>query len=200
MGITEPKKLGSAPSCAVQRTDEITVLRFQLVHRRPLRDVLAIIRKPHPALACHVVEVVRETIRGKPARVDLLIHQKVLLVLHFAVHRAALFLDFQDAIAVLIVHTQVAPPQPCRDAFEDMYQKRIISTPEPKTVIQRNELIKRPFRNHLFYGVERQSQPLIARRDDMNDVAQIPRVCAPAFGALLVRKDFDKRKLSTVAE
>ena len=195
-GDNRAEKHSALPrSCAIQRTDEVTVLRFQLVHRRPLRDIFAIIGKPHPAFARYVVEVVRETVRSKPARIDLLIHQKVLLVLDFAVHRAALFLDFQDAVAVLVVHTQIAPPKPCRDTFEDMYQKRVVPSAETEVLVEAHKAVERPFGNHLFYRIERQSEPLITGGDNMDDITKIACVRAPGFRPLLVRENLDEREV-----
>ena len=75
-----------------------------------------------------------------------------------------------------------------------MYKQRIVPAAEPEIRVQPQKTVIRPLRKHLLCRVKGQRQPLIPGRKDRDDVGEIPRVRAPAFGPLFVRKYFDERK------
>ena len=76
-----------------------------------------------------------------------------------------------------------------------MHEQRIVAPAETKIVVHGNEPVERPFAYHFFYRVERKRKSLLSRLHNMDYVAQVSCIGAPAFGPLFVRKNLDKREI-----
>ena len=82
-----------------------------------------------------------------------------------------------------------------RYRFENVHGKRIVAPRKAVVIIQAHELSEYRGIEQFPDKEERHGKPRFAALADMHNLAQIACVCAPTFGALLVRDNFHKREI-----
>ena len=116
--------------------DEITVLHFQFFYACLFGRVLNVIRQTDFALPCHIVEKVREAVRGEAIAVNLSVRKIVPFECLFPVQRTPFLRDPKNRIAVLVVDLRVPFPYPRRRLLQKMDEKGVVTPTEPEIVVE----------------------------------------------------------------